>query len=42
MQVNMCAIKIGLEGFFVMFIPADQNVVSTNEVKKILGLENGG
>ena len=32
---QMCAVKIGLDGFFVMFMPADQNVVSTDEIKKI-------
>ena len=31
---QMCAVKIGLEGFFVMFMPADQNVVSTDEIEK--------
>ena len=36
---QMCAAKIGLEGFFVIFMPADYNVFSTHEIQKMLGLE---
>ena len=35
---QMCAVKIGLEGFFVMFMPTDHNVISLDEIKKTLDL----
>tara|TARA_B100000214_G_scaffold222844_1_gene162147 strand:- start:7636 stop:8301 length:666 start_codon:yes stop_codon:yes gene_type:complete len=33
---QMCAVKIGLEGFFVMFMPTDHNVISLDEIKETL------
>ena len=35
---QMCAVKIGLEGFFVIFIPTDYNVINSDEIEKILSL----
>ena len=35
---QMTAVKIGLEGFFVTFMPEDFNVLSTDEIQKIIDL----
>ena len=35
---QMFAVKIGLEGFFVLFIPTDYNVLNSDEIEKILSL----
>ena len=35
---QMFAVKIGLEGFFVIFIPTDYNVLNSDEIEKILSL----
>ena len=36
---QMCAIKIGLEGFFVIFLPKAHNIVTAEEVKKIISFK---
>jgi hypothetical protein len=36
---QMCAVKIGLEGFFVLFIPSDHNIITRDEIREMSNLE---